>query len=104
MNTIPLDGLNVLFLNVFTVKPENQDALIACMREGVLPGDVPGLISANLLKSRDGTRVINQMVWESQEAFAQAAATNQSIKATRQRVQGLIESAAPDAFDVIAMK
>lgn len=103
MNIIPLDGGGVLFINVFTVKPENQDALVACMRQGVSP-DMPGLVSANLLKSRDGGKVINQMVWASQDAFAQATAGNPAIAATRQRVHELIDAAAPDAFDVINLK
>ena len=103
MNIIQTDGSGVLFINIFTVKPENQEALIACMREGVSP-DMPGLVSANLLKSRDGTKVINQMIWESQEAFAQATAGNPSIATTRQRVHELMDAAAPDAFDVVNLK
>jgi hypothetical protein len=34
----------------------------------------------------------------------QAAAGNSAIAATRQRVQALIESAAPDEYDIIEVK
>jgi heme-degrading monooxygenase HmoA len=103
MNVIPTVGDGVLFINIFTVRPENQQALIDCMREGASP-DMPGLISAKLLKSRDGTKVINHMLWESQEAFARATRTDPAIAATRQRVHELIEAAAPDAYEIIDVK
>ena len=103
MNLIPGDGHGVVFMNIFTVRPENQEALVACIRDGA-PAGVPGLLSAKLLKSRNGTRVINYMLWESREAFDHATAGNTAISATRQRVQQLIEGAAPDAYDIIDMK
>jgi hypothetical protein len=34
MNIITGDGHGVVFMNVFTVRPENQEALVACIREG----------------------------------------------------------------------
>jgi heme-degrading monooxygenase HmoA len=103
MNIIAAGGHGVIFINVFTVRPENQDALIACMREGV-PPTMPGLMSAKLLKSRDGTRVINHMLWESREAFEKATAGNSALAAARRRVHELIENTAPDAYDIIDVK
>jgi heme-degrading monooxygenase HmoA len=92
MNIIPTDQHGVVFINIFTVRPENQQALIDCMRGGA-PADMPGLVSAKLLRGRDGTKVINHMLWESYEAFVEATRTNPAVAATRQRVHELIESA-----------
>lgn len=103
MNIISGEGVGVVLLNIFTVRPENQAALVDCIREGA-PADVPGLLSVKLLKGRDGTRVINFMHWESREAFDQATAGNAAIAATRQRVQQLIEKAAPDTYEVIDVR
>jgi heme-degrading monooxygenase HmoA len=103
MNVIPTDHGGVLIINIFSVRPENQQALVECMREGV-PSDMPGLLSTHLLRSRDGTKVINHMLWESEEAFRQAVRDNPTIAATRRRVHELIENAAPDAYEVIDIR
>jgi heme-degrading monooxygenase HmoA len=103
MNVIHTAHNGVLFINVFSVRPENQQALIDCMRDGA-PADVPGLLSAHLLRSLDGTRVINHMIWESEDAFKQAIKTNPAIAATRRRVHQFIEGAAPDTYEVIGVK
>lgn len=103
MNIIPAIGSTIVVFNVFSVRPENQDALVECMTSGVA-ASANGLISAKVLKSRDGTKVINHMVWASREAFDQASAGNPAIAAARQRVHQLIDAPGPDAFDIIDVK
>lgn len=103
MNIVPVEGHGIFVINIFPVRPENQDALVTCMRGGVSM-NMTGLLSAKLLKSRDGTKVINHMVWESQEAFKQAASENPEIVATRQRVHALIDGAGPDEYEIIDLK
>ena len=103
MNVIQTAHNGVLFINIFSVRPENQQALIDCMRDGA-PTDVPGLVSAHLLRSLDGTKVINHTIWESEEAFRRAIKTSPAIAATRQRVHQFIEGAAPDSYEVIGVK
>ncbi|MEV4057546.1 antibiotic biosynthesis monooxygenase family protein [Amycolatopsis sp. NPDC049688] len=103
MNIIPAaDGL--LAVNVFTVRPENQQALIDCIREAADPAELPGLLSMHLLRSHDGTRVINQMRWTDQAALRAATRGNAAITAAVRRVGELVEGAGPDHYDVIAVK
>jgi heme-degrading monooxygenase HmoA len=104
MNIIPNpDEAGLLAVNVFTVRPENQQALIDCIRSAGDPADVPGLRSMHLLRSHDGTRVINHMHWASEEAFAAATAGDPVIAATRERVGELVEGARPDRYEVIQL-
>lgn len=103
MNLLPIGQDSVLFINIFTVRPENQQALIDCMR-GTAAAEMPGLLSVHLLRSRDGTKVINHTIWESEEAFRQATGGNPAIAATRRRVHELTEGAGPDIYDIVAVK
>jgi quinol monooxygenase YgiN len=58
-------------INVFTVEPENAEALsrlLAAATEEVMR-HLPGFISANIHRSADGTRVVNYAQWDSADAF-----------------------------------
>jgi heme-degrading monooxygenase HmoA len=101
MNFLSHDDGSLHALNVFTVRPENQQAVIDAIRAAGHVEDVPGLRSIHLLRSHDGTRVINHMHWESPEAFEAATAGNAVIAATRRAVMDLVEGARPDRYDVI---
>ena len=71
MITISKDGDLVTLINVFSCEPENQQALIdAWIRatEEIL-GKLPGIVSAALHRSNDGTRVVNYAQWKSAEAW-----------------------------------
>jgi|SRR5579859_3693841 len=61
----------VTLINVFTVEPEKQQALLdhlAKFSETVVRS-FPGFLSATFHASFDGKRVTNVAQWESQEAF-----------------------------------
>ena len=69
MITITEDGGVVTLINVFSCEPENQQHLIdAWIRatENTL-GRLPGIISASLHRSKDGTRVVNYAQWKHSE-------------------------------------
>jgi len=100
MNVIDT-GHGVLLFNVFRVRPENQRALADAIRTGGDPGALPGLVSMNVLRSEDGTHVINQMYWESRAALDQAVATSPAIAATRKAVSTLIEGTGPLKYEVL---
>lgn len=102
-NHIGGQAAGYVVLNVFTVKPENQEPLIDCIRGSGEPTVLPGLLSMNLLRSLDGTQVINHMVWESAEAFEQATANSPEIAATMRRVSELIEDARPGTYELVPM-
>lgn len=102
MDIIPADDQQGLFvINIFTVRPENQRPLIECIRQAGDPGDVPGLLSMHLLRSLDGTQVINHMYWESEAAFSRERAANPLILATRDRVNELVQSARPNVYEIV---
>ncbi|HEY2698271.1 MAG TPA: antibiotic biosynthesis monooxygenase [Pseudonocardiaceae bacterium] len=102
MNVIPLDGHGVLIFNVFTVRPENQQALVDCIRTAGDPGEIPGLRSQRVLRSLDGTQVVNHMHWDSEEAFRQGAAKVPWLTAARKRVHDLIEGTGPQRFEIVS--
>lgn len=60
MPTIKLDNDIITQINVFTVPPGKQDALIAYLAEAARAArEVEGWLSASLHRSLDGTRVVN---------------------------------------------
>src|SRR6185369_3572032 len=58
-------------INVFTVKPENQQQLVRVLVEATetTMKFVPGFISASIHKSYDGTKVVNYAQWRSRQDF-----------------------------------
>jgi heme-degrading monooxygenase HmoA len=71
MTTITKENKIVTLINVFIVKPENQQRLADMLQEATeqTMEKIPGFVSANIHKSFDGTRVVNYAQWESKEDF-----------------------------------
>jgi hypothetical protein len=99
MVTITQDGKFVTFINGFRVEPANQARLVAMWIEvsETYFKQVPGLISASLHRSRDGTRVVNYAQWES------AAAWKELVASWRDRFRAFEEFSTPDPhlYDVV---
>ena len=59
-------------INVFTVAPEQQQALVDLLDQATeaTMKRRPGFISASIHKSLDGRRVVNYAQWRSKEDFA----------------------------------
>src|SRR5215471_11235437 len=76
MITISKGGDLVTLINVFRCEPQNQqhliDAWIRATEETL--GKLPGIISASLHRSKDGTRVVNYAQWKNTENWAQLTA------------------------------
>lgn len=71
MAIISKDSKVVTLINVFTVRPEDQDRLaelLAKVTEETMC-HMPGFISASFHKSADGVRVVNYAQWASREAW-----------------------------------
>lgn len=71
MPTISRNQKVATLIDVFTVAPERQQALIELLAravEEVMRG-LPGFISASIHGSLDGTRVVDYIQFESIEAF-----------------------------------
>jgi heme-degrading monooxygenase HmoA len=65
-------GRDVLTLvNVFTVKPADQDKLVQLLIEATekTMKRLPGFISASIHKSLDGGKVVNYAQWRSKQDF-----------------------------------
>jgi quinol monooxygenase YgiN len=71
MTTIAKDRQLVSLINVFTVKPDQQQEVVDRLVEATekVMKHVPGFISANIHKSLDGVRVVNYAQWKSREHF-----------------------------------
>jgi heme-degrading monooxygenase HmoA len=63
--TIRVDSAVTTLVNVFTVDPDNQPKVLALVHEGIetMFREMPGWISTNLLKSKDGRQVIVYSQW-----------------------------------------
>jgi heme-degrading monooxygenase HmoA len=75
--TIRVDTNITTLVTVFIVEPENQQKLVDALKGGAdeFFSKAPGFISASVLKSKDGRRVINYSQWRSANdvaAFRQA--------------------------------
>ena len=71
MTTIAENTGLVTLINVFTVEPSNQQALLALLARATDASvrDMPGFISAALHRSVDGTRVTMYSQWQSAEHY-----------------------------------
>ena len=63
--SIRVDSAVTTLVNVFTVEPDNQPKVLALLQEGIetMFSKMPGWISSNLHKSRDGRQVISYSQW-----------------------------------------
>jgi quinol monooxygenase YgiN len=71
MANISTDNKVLTLINVFTVRPEDQQRLLDLLESATEEtiSKMPGFISASFHKSSDGVRIANYAQWESQEAF-----------------------------------
>jgi quinol monooxygenase YgiN len=70
--TIRVDSGVTTLVNVFAVEPGNQAQVLALLEEGIetLFKPMPGWISSNLLKSRDGKQILSYSQWRDADAIA----------------------------------
>ncbi|MBO0852834.1 MAG: antibiotic biosynthesis monooxygenase [Nocardia sp.] len=97
------DDAGVTVFNVFTVRPDNQQALIDSITANGDVSDIPGLLGMRLLRSADGTQVVNHMRWDSAQSMQAAMRDDPRIAATKNRVGQLIEGASPVRYEVAAV-
>ena len=71
MTEIVKNNTITTLINVFTVAPENQQRLVdeLVKATGSVVKKFPGVISANIHKSLDGTHVVNYAQWRSQKDY-----------------------------------
>ncbi|MFH5797793.1 antibiotic biosynthesis monooxygenase family protein [Haladaptatus sp. CMAA 1911] len=71
MTTIDTETDVATLINVFTVAPERQDELVSLLADATeeTMRHLPGFVSANIHRSRDGERVVNYAQWDSESNF-----------------------------------
>lgn len=102
MTTITAGRKILTLINVFTVKPENQQRLIDVLTEAdqSVIKELPGYISANFHRSLDGTKVTNYAQWESNEAL-EAMLKHPQAMLHLQTVRELAEKVEPARYEVV---
>ena len=101
MTTISTEQNLVTLINVFTVRPEEQQHLVdvlADASENVISKQ-PGYISANLHKSLDGTKVTNYAQWRTREDYEAMLKNPESIPHMREAA-GIAGNYEPDLYEV----
>jgi heme-degrading monooxygenase HmoA len=94
MTTIDTETDVTTLINVFTVAPERQDELVSLLANATEETmcHLPGFISTNIHRSRDGERVVNYAQWES-EADYEAIFERPDV---REHMDGALELATAD--------
>ena len=61
-----------ILINVFETDPTRQPELVAVLSEAIdaVVSRRPGFIEARVLAAADGSRVVNEVTWESADAIA----------------------------------
>ena len=99
MPTIEPNNGVVTHINVFTVSPDKQQALVDSLKETVQAAkEIDGWISASIHKSLDGRQVVNYVQFES-AAAAQAVTRHLLSRGLIQRNVAL-GSVAPGQYEV----
>jgi heme-degrading monooxygenase HmoA len=96
MSTIDKNTDLMTLVNVFTVKPENQEKLVTLLTDATeqVMRNLPGFVSANIHRSLDGKRVVNYAQWKSDDDF-------QAMKANPEAGRHMKAAAAIAEFDPI---
>lgn len=102
MTTITAGRKILTLINVFTVKPENQQRLIDVLIEAdqTVIKTLSGYISANFHRSLDGAKVANYTQWESTEAL-NAMQKHPLAMPYLQTIRELAEKFEPVRYEVV---
>jgi quinol monooxygenase YgiN len=105
MAQITTRGKLVTLINVFTVDPEKQNALIDVLTRATdeTIRHFPGFISANIHKSLDGHRVTNYAQWRSRQDL-EAMLRDPAAQPHLQQAQDLATGFDPRLYEVVAAK
>ncbi len=100
MTQISKENGYLTLINVFTVQPVNQQALVDLLIQATLEvKKVPGFISSSLHRSLDGTKVTMYAQWKSPEDY-QAMRANPSASPFLERALA-IATFEPGMYEVV---
>jgi quinol monooxygenase YgiN len=102
MTTISTQGNVVTLINVFTVEPAKQQALVDLLSRATdeTMRHLPGFVSANIHKSVDGTRVTNYAQWRSRRDF-EAMLHNPAAMPHLKDASALATNVDPHLYEVV---
>ncbi len=100
MTTISTEQDVATLINVFTVRPEDQQRLVDVLSQAASTMKrLPGYISSNIHKGLDGTRVVNYVQWRSPEDF-EAMLENPAAAPHMQEAADIAEKYEPLFYEV----
>ncbi|CAA9448112.1 MAG: tetracenomycin polyketide synthesis hydroxylase TcmH(EC:1.-) [uncultured Rubrobacteraceae bacterium] len=100
MTTISTEQDVVTLINVFTVRPEDQQRLVGVLAQAAATmKTIHGYVSSNLHKSLDGTKVTNYVQWESVGDF-EAMLEDPEAAPHMREAAGIAEGYEPDLYEV----
>lgn len=104
MTTISTDARLATLVNVFTVRPDQQKALVEVLERATeeVIRHVPGFVSANIHASVDGVRVVNYAQWESEDAF-RAMLENPVTQDHLREAAAIADGYEPHLYDVASV-
>ena len=94
---------NGICTQITTVKlsPDNQDEVLKLMKERArFMATQPGFVSVNLLRSKDGSHVVNYVQWTNADRLA-AAHHSPEFRKKWPRFGELVKEADPCLYDVV---
>jgi quinol monooxygenase YgiN len=105
MTSISPRGSFVTLVNVFTVEPDKQQALVDLLTRATdeTIQHLPGFVSANIHRSLDGVRVTNYAQWRSRDDF-EAMLHNPAAAPHLKDAAALAISVDPHLYDVVAVR
>ena len=105
MTNINTRGNVVTIINVFTVEPEKQDALVTLLTRATdeTVRHMPGFISANIHRSVDGVRVTNYAQWRSR-ADLEAMLRHPAAMPHLREATELATNVDPHVYEVAAVR
>jgi len=105
MTNISTSADVVTLINVFTVEPPKQDALVHLLTRATdeIICHMPGFVSANIHKSVDGVRVTNYAQWRSREDLDAMLRDPAAIPHLKE-ASALATSVEPHIYDVASVR
>ncbi len=101
MSEIRKDSGVVTQITTVKMTPENQDEVLALMKERAkFMARQPGFVSVNLHRSQDGSHVVNYIQWTSPEKL-QAAHRSPEFRKKWPQFSDLADEIEPGLYDVV---
>jgi heme-degrading monooxygenase HmoA len=104
MPDIRKDNAVVTQITTVTVNPDNQDEVLALMKERAkFMARQPGFVSVSLHRGEDGTHVVNYVQWTDKERLT-AAHHSSEFRKKWPRFGELVDEVEPALYEVVKIE